>query len=78
MYQRRIAELSINDSIINELNNQEFRNNNNGEPQIIEDTPALNELENTDISHNDYLIQKAIRLGNNVDEILENIEAGGR
>ena len=77
MYQRRIAELSINDNIINELNNQEFRSN--GQPQILEDTPAsLNEPENTDVSHNDYLIQKAIRLGNNVDEILENIEAGGR
>jgi len=80
MYQKRIAELSNNENIINNLNNQEYKNNGNV-PRIIEEDPVTGEEikapESTDYSYNDYLIQKAIRLGNNVEEILENIETGG-
>jgi len=80
MYQKRIAELSGNDNIINNLNNQEYRNGSQIPSPPFEDTPAgeIKEPESTEYSYNDYLIQKAIQLGNNVDEILENIEAGGR
>jgi len=76
MYQKRIAELS-NSDIINNLNNQEYRPN--GSLRVM-DTPAAEEIkepESAEYSHNDYLIQKAIRLGNNVEEILENLETGG-
>ena len=69
MYQKRIAELSNNENIINNLNNQEYRPN--GNPRDEE------EIKDPEYSHNDYLKQKAIRLGNNVGEILENFETGG-
>ncbi|WP_461247656.1 hypothetical protein [Treponema sp. R6D11] len=83
MYQKRIAELSNNENIINNLNNQEYKPNGNtgNVPRIIEEDPItgeeIKEPESTDYSYNDYLIQKAIRLGNNIGEILENIETGG-
>jgi len=79
MYQKRIAELSNNENIINNLNNQEYRPNGN-QPRIIEESPATEEIKepvSTEYGYNDYLIQKAIRLGNNVGEILENFETGG-
>ena len=79
MYQKRIAELSNNDEFIDNLNRQEYRLNGNV-PRIIEEPSSSEELkepEVTDYSYNDYLIQKAIQLGNNVDEVLENIETGG-
>jgi len=77
MYQKRIAELSNNENIINNLNNQEYRPNGN---QVIDNAPGMEEIkepESTEYSQSDYLIQKAIRLGNNVGEILENFETGG-
>jgi TolA-binding protein len=79
MYQKRLNELSNNENIINNLNNNEYTNGS--QPEIIEDISASEEIqepENTEFSYNDYLIQKAIRLGNNVEEILENIETGGK
>jgi TolA-binding protein len=80
MYQKRIAELSNNENIINNLNNQEFKPNGN-QPEVIEDIKApekeIQEPEVTEFGYNDYLIQKAIQLGNNVEDILENIETGG-
>jgi len=82
MYQRRIAELSNNENIIQNLNNQEYRFNNS-QPRMLDDiVPApekeIKEPEAPDYGNNDHLIQKAIQLGNNVDEILNDIEAGGR
>jgi tetratricopeptide (TPR) repeat protein len=80
MYQRRISELSNNEDIIQFMNNQEFRQNEN-QPQVIEDIsmPAeIQQPENTEYTYNDYLIQRAKQLGNNVQEILNNNDAGGR
>jgi tetratricopeptide (TPR) repeat protein len=80
MYQRRIAELSNNENIILNMNNQEYRPNSS-QPQIIEDIPlpekTIQEPEITEYSYNDYLIERARQLGNNVQEILSSSEAGG-
>jgi tetratricopeptide (TPR) repeat protein len=79
IYQRRIAELSNNDDIIQEMNNLELWQNES-QQQIIEDisTPAETiQPDSAEYSYNDYLIQRARQLGNNVQEILSN-EAGGR
>jgi TolA-binding protein len=81
MYQRRIAELSINDDFIQNMNNMEYRQNDI-QPQTIEDIPLpeenIQEPEAVEYTYNDYLIQRAKQLGNNVQEILSNNEAGGR
>jgi tetratricopeptide (TPR) repeat protein len=79
MYQKRLSELPNNDEFIDSLNRQEYRLNGNV-PRIIEEPSSSEEIkepEGTEYSYNDYLIQKAIQLGNNVDEVLESIEAGG-
>ena len=80
MYQRRIAELSNNESVIINMNNQEFRPSGGQQP-IIEDatTPEkkIQEPENVEYTYNDYLIDRAKQLGNNVQEILDK-ESGGQ
>jgi len=82
MYQRRIAELSNNENTILNMNEQEFRPNGNQQQQIIEDAntheKTVQEPENVDYTYNDYLIERARQLGNNVQEILNNNESGGR
>ena len=78
VYQRRIAELSSNESVILNMNNQEFRPSG-GQQQAIEDATApekIQEPESADYTYNDYLIERARQLGNNVQEIL-NKENGG-
>jgi tetratricopeptide (TPR) repeat protein len=84
MYQRRIAELSNNENVILNMNNQEFMPSNNqpdNQPQKIEDIQLpeknIQEPEITEYSYNDYLIERARQLGNNVQEILSNNETGG-
>jgi tetratricopeptide (TPR) repeat protein len=81
MYQRRIAELSNNENIINNLNNQEYRPSGN-QQETLEEIQApeqeIEEPEITEYTYNDYLIQRAKQLGNNVEEILSHNEAGGR
>ncbi|WP_461254991.1 tetratricopeptide repeat protein [Treponema sp. R80B11-R83G3] len=81
MYQRRIAELSNNENVIINMNNQEFKQNED-QQQIVEDvtTPErrVQEPESADYTYNDYLIERAKQLGNDVQEILNNNETGGR
>jgi hypothetical protein len=59
------------------MNNLDFLQNDS---QIIEDIsmPAepVQQPDNAEYTYNDYLIQRARQLGNNVQEILSN-EAGG-
>jgi len=81
MYQRRIAELSNTENSILNMNNQEFKPS--GEPQQInENIPtqekSIQEPETVEFASNDHLIEKAKQLGNNVQEILNSNEAGGR
>jgi len=98
MYQRRIAELSNNDNVIQQVNSQEFYQPERQEvrqeeyqkdidiieePGIIEDVPSLDDniIEPHDalFSRNEYLIERARQLGNNVREILNSEpHAGGR
>jgi len=77
MYQRRIAELSNNENIILNMNNQEFRPS---EQQKTDEVPTtekkVKEPESSDYTYNDYLIERAKQLGNNVQEILK--ESGGQ
>ena len=91
MYQRRIAELSNTENAIINMNNQEFKQNDTQQPQQqqqlqqqqqqkIDEVPTsekkAREPENTDYTYNDYLIERAKQLGNNVQEILK--ESGGQ
>jgi tetratricopeptide (TPR) repeat protein len=80
MYQRRIAELSNNENLIINMNNQELIPNG-GQRQVIEEIPLpekeIQEPEGPEYSYNDYLIERARQLGSNVQEILNNNEAGG-
>ena len=105
MYQRRIAELTNNDNVIQQqVNSQDFyrpqteyqNGNQNGsqnriqethdiieEPELIEDVPSMEERiaepEDVHFSQNEYLIERARQLGNNVRNILRNEpHAGGR
>jgi len=105
MYQRRIAELSNNDNVIQQINSQDFyrneqqpavqQNRQNGllnsiqeemeiieEPEIIEEAPSVDEYvtepEDVHFSQNSFLIERARQLGNNVREILNSENAGGR
>ncbi|GBU27528.1 hypothetical protein R84B8_01061 [Treponema sp. R8-4-B8] len=81
MYQRRIAELSNNESAILNMNNQEFRPSG-AQQQTTEESAApegrLQEPESVEYTYNDYLIERARQLGNNVQEILDHTESGGR
>jgi len=108
MYQRRIAELSNTDNVMqhqinshdfyqferqnwnqNENQNQNVIQNNiqNGfeiieELEIIEEAPAFDdpvtEPEDVHFSQNEYLIERARQLGNNVRAILNSEPSGGR
>jgi len=75
MYQKRITELSSNDNIINSMNNQELVKSSL-QNQPAEDPSASEKNKQITGNADDYLIQRAIQLGNNVQEILN--EAGGR
>lgn len=90
MYQRRIAELS-NENVVHHINTQEvetqefYYNGENGDngDLLIDDIPLPEEIisvPETQFSHSDYLIEKAIQLGNNVQEILSGTgtHSGGR
>ena len=107
MYQRRIAELSNNENVLQQISSQElypqerqnvYQNNDyqneskniiqSGseiieEPRVIEEVPSMEEhiTEPEDVlfSQNEYLIERARQLGNNVREILKSEpHAGGR
>jgi len=72
IYQRRITELSGNESI--SMNNQEKQSS---QPQKVEDVSEKN-IKGSGNADNDNLIKRAIQLGNNVQEILSRNDAGGR
>jgi tetratricopeptide (TPR) repeat protein len=75
VYQRRIAELSSNEGAIINMNNQEFRPSDSRKQEETE-PERVQEPESVDYTYNDYLIERARQLGNNVQEIL-NKENGG-
>jgi len=75
MYQRRIAELSNTENDIKDMNKQEFRPNED-QQKSLEDVNTsekkVQEPEIVEYTYNDYLIERARQLGNNVQEILNN------
>jgi TolA-binding protein len=80
MYQRRIAELSNEEDIIQNINNQGVWQNESQIKTQDVSTPAGNvkEPETQEYTYSDYLRQRARQLENNLQEILNANEAGGR